>query len=230
MTSLRAYIAVVLLLGSLTAANAGTVELHGPNVHLTVNVNSYQATVFRKTVKQKYDFSCGSAAIASLLTYHYADSVTEEQVFAAMWNAGNKEKIRQEGFSLLDMKRYLEGKGYKADGFRISLDTLAKVGVPAIVLINEEGYNHFVVVKGVSADAVLIGDPAKGSKIILRKQFESMWKQSIVFLIRSQRNLAARHFNEEEEWAAVAKAPIHASINRDAVSDITLFRRGPNDF
>ena len=59
------------------------------------------------------------------------------------------------------MKRYLAAHGFEADGFEQPLDKLDEARVPAIVLINENGYHHFVVVKGVQADRVLIGDPAR---------------------------------------------------------------------
>ncbi len=120
------------------------------------------------TVKQEHDFSCGSAALATLLTYHYDDPVTEETVFKAMFARGNKEKIEREGFSLLDMKRYLEANGYYSDGYVTNLGKVAKVGKPVIVLINNGGYLHFVVIKGIDGEKVLIGDPATGARTLSR--------------------------------------------------------------
>ncbi len=43
------------------------------------------------------------------------------------------------------------------------LEKLDNEGVPAIVLINERGYHHFVVVKGYKNGRVLVGDPARGT-------------------------------------------------------------------
>src|SRR5690606_12380707 len=108
---------------------------------LDVKVTSYKEARFQTVLKQEHDFSCGSAALASLLSFHYQDPVSEQQVFEAMFAAGDQERIRRQGFSLLDMRKYLSGRGYKADGFRIALDLLAdKASVPAIVLINTNGY------------------------------------------------------------------------------------------
>src|SRR4029077_10081261 len=59
---------------------------------------------FKNVVRQHYDFSCGSAAVATLLTYNYGHPVEEMNVLNAMYEAGDKAKIRREGFSLLDMK------------------------------------------------------------------------------------------------------------------------------
>ena len=74
-------------------------------------------------------------------------------MFERMYASGNRAKIRAEGFSLLDMRRYLRSVGYEADGFELPLDKLLEEGVPAIVLLNDRGYRHFVVVKGLRGGA-----------------------------------------------------------------------------
>ncbi len=149
---------------------------------VTIPVTSTHERTFFQTVKQQFDFSCGSAAVATLLSYHYRQPVSEKEVFFDMYQRGNKAKIRKEGFSLLDVKIYLESRGLKADGFKLPLDKIQQIGVPSIVLINDEGYNHFIVLKGISSTEVLAGDPAKGIRTIPRTDFERMWN-GIVFLI-----------------------------------------------
>ncbi len=42
-----------------------------------------------------------------------------------MFERGDQAKIRKEGFSMLDMKRYLESLGLRADGFELPVDRLA---------------------------------------------------------------------------------------------------------
>src|SRR5215470_7501866 len=79
---------------------------------------------YSSTIRQQFDFSCGSAALSTLLTHHYQFPVTEQKVFEEMIIHGDRAKIQQEGFSLLDMKRYLEAHGFEADGFEVPLDKL----------------------------------------------------------------------------------------------------------
>jgi hypothetical protein len=122
-------------------------------------VTSLREARFRTTIRQQYDFSCGSAAVATLLTFQYGFPVNEETVFANMYVNGDQAKIRSEGFSLLDMKRFLESRGFLADGYELPLSKLEEAQIPAIVLIVENGYHHFVVIKGIKGDRVLIGDP-----------------------------------------------------------------------
>jgi predicted double-glycine peptidase len=166
---------------------------------ITVPVRSMQEIRFSTTVGQQYDFSCGSAALATLLTYHYEDKVPESEIFVKMFQDGDQVKIRKEGFSLLDMKNYLTKRGYQADGYQIPLEKLRILGVPAIVLITVRGYKHFVVVKGVDERAVLLGDPALGSKAMPRPEFEQCWN-GLVFIIKNKKDVASRHFNVATEW------------------------------
>ncbi|MBU5612460.1 C39 family peptidase [Geomonas azotofigens] len=212
-----------------TPGMAGSVAVPGAFLgNVNVPVTSVKELRFKRTVQQQYDFSCGSAALATLLTYHYEDRVSEDQVFVAMFENGDKEKIRREGFSLLDMKKYLERRGYQADGYRITLDKLEKVGIPAIALVNIRGYRHFIVLKGVTKGEVLLGDPAQGARTVPRGEFERWWN-GLVFLVRSHKDLASRHFNEPGEWPARRMLAGVEPLTTAQLLDPTLFltaRRG----
>jgi uncharacterized protein len=167
---------------------------------------------FSRTWHQQYDFSCGSAAVATLLTFQYGRPIDETTVFKAMFVAGDQAQITSKGFSLLDMKRFLQAAGYQADGVRTSLDTLAGVGVPGIALISDHGYRHFVVVKGLRGDRVLIGDPALGARLLTRQDFERSRVGDLFFVIRSHRELA--HFNAPADWDSRLAAPLAVGVDR----------------
>lgn len=227
----HAYPLAVLAIAALAAGLAGPAAathsapiLAEPGATYTLPVRTIKQIrheyAFRTTLRQQYDFSCGSAAIATLLTHHYGKPVDEAQVFQSMYAAGDKTKIRREGFSLLDMKQYLEAAGYRADGVRVPLEELARVGVPAIALINDQGYRHFVVVKGLRGDRLVLGDPALGARIIPREQFESSWVGGIFFVIRSHRDIA--RFNAPADWGSRLAAPIALGIARDAMGAFSL--------
>jgi predicted double-glycine peptidase len=186
------------------------------------------AVAFRTTVHQQYDFSCGSAAIATLLTHHYGQPVNEAAVFQSMYERGDQAKIRVEGFSLLDMKRYLESHGYRADGVQVTPDELAKVGVPAIALISDNGYKHFVVVKGMQGSRVVLGDPALGTRIVSREQFDSLWVGGIFFVIRDHRDVA--RFNAPDDWGSRLVAPLALGLLRNGVGMFALGVPGPDRF
>ncbi len=180
------------------------------------------------TLLQQYDFSCGSAAIATLLTYQYGYPVTERAVFDEMWAYGDRAKIQREGFSLLDMKRFLAAHGFDADGFNQPLDKLNEARIPAIVLINQRGYHHFVVVKGLQADRVLIGDPANGTRAVPRAEFEASWESHLLFVIHNRMDVAK--FNVAADWRVAPRAPLGSGVNRAGLGGIVLPKLGPGDF
>jgi len=224
--------AVALLAGGMTAlsgtALAGGITLPG-NFGFNVDVTSIRENRFRGIVPQQYDFSCGSASVATLLTYHYGTPTTEQEVFDSMIANGDPELIQTAGFSLLDMKNYLERQGFRSDGFETSLDQLIEVGVPVIVIMNLQGYLHFVVVKGVTEDEVLVGDPALGLQIYAREDFEGMWN-GILFAITDQMDEARSRFNLPDEWRLRASAPLGTAMNSYQLSSMSLMLPRPGDF
>lgn len=196
-------------------ASAEVILSNGP-APARLNVVSYRDIPFRTVVRQRYDFSCGSAALATLLRYHYDRNIGEEQVFRAMYLAGDQDTIRRVGFSLLDMKQFLEASGYQADGFRLSLDDLERMNKPAIVMINTAGYKHFVVFKGDDAGRVLIGDPALGLKIYTRDEFTAMWN-GVAFLIREP----ADRFNQASEWTPWNRSRPSQALPNNSLAELT---------
>jgi hypothetical protein len=232
-----AVLAAICLLGSIPSVPAawaeGTGWVFGDMGALQVRLKSIKdlrlERMFRTTVHQKFDFSCGSAAIATLLTYHYNRTVNEAQVFQAMYERGDKAKIQREGFSLLDMKRYLESLGYQADGFEVGLEKVEEAKTPAIVLVSENGYNHFVVIKGIRGDKILVGDPAMGTRTMSKNDFYRIWQRRIVFVIRSHTQVA--RFNDPQHWRVQLPAPVGPEVvNALGLSSPTMMMRGPNDF
>lgn len=217
-------LAVLMGIGPAPLAHAATMEVRGPqdggfNLHVT----SVKEARFTTTRRQQYDFSCGSAALATLLTNHYGEPVDEKVVFAQMFEHGNQAKIRKEGFSMLDMKHFLETRGYKSDGFELPVDKLASEGVPAIVLLSERGYRHFVVVKGLARGRVLLGDPAMGTRAMSMQRFQKLWVNHILFVIYNRREMA--RFNQPADWHVAPGAPLDQAITRERTLDTLPVRR-----
>jgi uncharacterized protein len=170
----------------------------------TVNVMSWWQIPFRTVVRQQYDFSCGSAAVATLLTYHYNRSTPENIPFAQMWKAGDQAVIRKSGFSMFDMKKYLDSIGLHTEGYRLGATGLAKLKRPAIVLLDIKGFKHFVVLKGVRGDRVLVGDPMLGLDEYSRADFLKMWNGIALAVAGPQHGL----FNLAGDWGPWSKAPM----------------------
>jgi hypothetical protein len=214
---------------TVNAVKADTLELSGiDGGRYKVKVTSLKEARYKTTTRQQYDFSCGSAAVATLLTYQYGYPVTEQSVFEEMFALGDKEKIRREGFSLLDIKTYLNAHQFQADGFQLPLTKLPESGLPAIVLVVDNGYHHFVVVKGMRDGRILIGDPSGGTRAVSRAGFDSIWTNKLLFVIHNKQSLAK--FNVETDWQVAPRAPLAAGVNLDSLSNVTLSKFGPGDF
>jgi uncharacterized protein len=189
------------------------------NLHLT----SYAEIPFRTVIHQQFDYSCGSAALATLLHYQYHKSTNEAEVFKAMYAVGDQQQIQKLGFSLLDMKKYLSSIGYEADGFRLGLKDLQDASIPAIALIQVGSYKHFVVIKGVVGDHVLVGDPALGLREYNAADFQKIWN-GIAFLIHDQpASEPDPVFNSTDEWKRWADA--HPLTAAAVVQPLTPFLR-----
>lgn len=222
-----AFLAVTL--GGIADVQADTIRVPGDQGNTYyVPVTSLREARFRTTIRQQYDFSCGSAAIATLLTFQYNIPTSEQTVFANMYVNGDQAKIRAEGFSLLDMKRFLESRGLQADGYELPLSKLEEAQIPAIVLIVEDGYHHFVVVKGVKGNRVLIGDPARGTRALDREHFERIWDSSLLFVVHNRTEQA--RFNLASDWRVAPTGPYAMGVPRDSLFFTVMPKHGSSDF
>ena len=188
----------------------------------SISVTSWRDIPFRTVVRQQYDYSCGSAAVATMLRFHYGLTVSESEVFQSMYQRGDQARNRSVGFSMLDMRTYLESRGFRADGLRLSLDRLATLDVPAIALITHNNYRHFVVVKGVSADRVLVGDPTFGLQTYSRAEFEEIWNGVVLAIRQTPEGWPAPAYNRAEEWRPWSRAPLHMAQQPISATDLTL--------
>ena len=137
---------------------------------------------------QKWDTSCGAAAMATVFTFTFNDPVTEREVAQGLLRQTEPLKVRYRGgFSMLDMKRYAVERGYKATGFRsMTFEDIRYLDSPIVpVLFN--GYNHYVVYKGMTPEgSVRIGDPAFGNRTLSLEDFADAWIDGIAFVIQRE--------------------------------------------
>ena len=149
----------------------------------TKNIQSIQERKFEYIVTQQTDFSCGAASLASILKYAYGEQdISEKDVLLGMLQVSDSEIVQQQGFSLLDMKRYLNSRQMRGRGYRVGIKELKQLKVPAIVLLNDNGYNHFVVMRRFANNQVYLGDPALGNRILSYDEFANKWN-GIVFIV-----------------------------------------------
>jgi uncharacterized protein len=131
-------------------------------------------------VIQKWDLSCGAAALATVLTYQHGDPVPERDIARALIKReeylANPALVRvRQGFSLLDLQRYVDGRGY--EGVPLGKMTYQNLleRAPMIVPISMYGYNHFVVFRGALGNRVLLADPSFGNRTLAIEAFQDAW-------------------------------------------------------
>jgi uncharacterized protein len=131
-------------------------------------------------VVQEWDLSCGAAALATILNHQYDDPVSEREIALGLISReeylADPELVRiQQGFSLLDLKRYVDARGYQGIGYgNLNFQDLVDMA-PIMVPVDLSGYPHFVVFRGALGNRVLLADPGFGNRTMLAAKFEPAW-------------------------------------------------------
>lgn len=174
-----------MILGSAPAV-AGMIYLDGVGgglSHIKKPVTSIREGRFKNLIEQRYDFSCGAAAVATILKYAYNHDVTEIDVLQGMAKVSDEALVQEMGFSLLDIRNYVETLGLRGRGYQIPASTLHTLRIPTIVLLDIRGYKHFVVLKRVVEDMVFVGDPALGNRTMTMDDFIASWNGTIFAVV-----------------------------------------------
>ncbi|MGF1687130.1 C39 family peptidase [Photobacterium japonica] len=219
----------VLLLSLLTTSSAFALDYFPNRGGYNVPVQSYQEQLFGDVFRQQYDFSCGSAAVASLLKFHYGIEAKENVIFEYMFKNGNQEKIEQEGFSMLDMKKYLVSLGLDANGYNIPLEKFRQLRIPAITIVNFDGYMHFVVIKGMNTDNVILGDPSRGTMLMAIEDFKHYYKGSVL-LVKNRARIGRESFITADNYNIYSPSPVAEAVARDSLSTFSITLPGANDY
>ncbi len=139
---------------------------------------------FRGIVKQAYDYSCGSAALTTLLNGYVGEQLNERQTMDGLMRYGEYDRIvERRSFSLLDMKRFVTALGYTSGGYKGKFSDLTALDKPAIVPIAYAGFKHFVVFKTYKNGRVFVADPALGNLSFSADHFQEIWDNNTLFII-----------------------------------------------
>lgn len=183
---------VVVLVAAAPAAQIGI----GSGIRVAPPARSMKDLRDQTVVRQSFDFSCGAAALATILRHGFGEAVTERQILVQLFDRLSEEErrvTRSIGFSLLDLKRVAEARGYAAQGFRLEPQQLGMLGGPVIVFIEPRGYKHFAVLRGVRGDRVYLADPSRGNIRMPVHAFLEGWLQDdrkgIIFVVEPKTGL-----------------------------------------
>lgn len=174
------------------AANIGI----GAGARIDVPLKSMKDLRDRNLVRQRFDYSCGAAALATILRFGFGEKVTEREILSRLFDLlseDEKDVSRKEGFSLLDLQQVAQSRGYNAQGFRLTAENLPKLRGPVIVFIEPHGYKHFAVLKGIRGDRVYLADPSRGNIRMPAYRFLDSWLddngKGVIFVVEPEQAL-----------------------------------------
>ncbi len=110
--------------------------------------------------------TCGPAALKMILEHH-AINISLHELERKSWRGG-------QSMTMLDLKYTAGLFGVSAKGWRLSVDDLSCVSLPAILFVEN---THFVVLDSIhGCTDYFVRDPAKGKLQLSRTKLLKMWK------------------------------------------------------
>lgn len=109
--------------------------------------------------------TCGPALVATL-TLRAGSPVSEQSVAL-------QAALREDGVTLAELARLLHVAGLDGSWFRPARQQLQQLGA-FVAHTNQDG-GHFVLVEEVHSDYIRLTDPARGQRIVPRRNWLSSW-------------------------------------------------------
>lgn len=192
----------------------------------TKEVESFQDIKKRHIVSQSWDYSCGPAAIATILSYYFDEKISEEEILKCLLLTTNLKKVKKnKGFSLLDLKNFAKAKGYSAIGYKMDLPFLVSLNKPVLIPINIREYSHFVVFRGLSRDRVFLADPVLGHLTMRADRFIKIWQGGIGLVLSKTCNINHKSplmLSEEEESFFTDSSYVQRILGENALGRIFM--------
>ncbi len=156
--------------------------------HVTsYDVCSWMALKRQNVIMQKRDYSCGAAALATLMRYYWLDqTATEEKILNKLPKALTAKELQERirnGLTMTDLEKLANEVGYDAVKLKGTFSELAESKSPVIVGIVVRGFDHFVVVRGVGGPWVYLADSSRGNIRVPIDTFVSQWQENAMLVI-----------------------------------------------
>ena len=134
----------------------------------------------RGVVRQSLDYSCGIAALATLMAMSFDIEVSESSLLALLEQSANQWQLaddwRERGVSLSILRQLAAHYDLSAIGVSVSAAGLMQLQKPAIAFIDYRGSPHFTVIKPPLVDSkVELADPSWGNRTLTHWQFLPMF-------------------------------------------------------
>lgn len=151
-------------------------------LHVAIPASAFENWISLRdagVVRQERDFSCGVAALATILTYYYRQPVTEETLLKELARVAGPSAhapAGRSGVSFADLQELAESRGFAALGISLSYRDLDKLRQPVIVALDVEGQAHFTVLRHMNpSTGASIADPSWGNLRLSPQTFVRMF-------------------------------------------------------
>lgn len=129
---------------------------------------------FAYSSEQGFDTSCGLSTLACLLKTYWGQETSEIELARECFGG------RAEGdysVSLAGLKGLLVARGFAAAACQMSFPQLAEAAArfPPVLVHYDAPRGHFALVLAVNEEGVITADPAEGTVILSRGDFEGRW-------------------------------------------------------
>ena len=164
----------------------GGAPIRDHRLRIQKHARSWQSIKYENVVVQQSDYSCGAAALATLVRYYWGDPVTEAHFLRAILSFLSPEQLKdrvENGLSMTDLRKAAVKRGYTASMGRISLTELTELRAPVVVRIKKRDYEHFVVYRGLINDRVFLADPMRGNLRLSICEFSQQWPDRAILVV-----------------------------------------------
>ena len=126
--------------------------------------------------RQQAGFDCGSAALATLLSF-YTDRAVEpdDLVRSRSFTTNEWQRVRREGFSLSQLADMAAALKVQPNVTRLPSRALSSVPLPVLVYLQLPTGPHFTVLTGIAGQRVTLADPTQGALMWTLTQFLRAW-------------------------------------------------------
>ena len=180
------------------------------NIAIAQTITPYRSLRYQQTVGQTNIYTCGAAAVATLFTHFYNQSVGELEVLEIA------EKIMEEsgknpeesGLNAFSLKQALITQGIDADVKEVTLEQLKEYfkrgGLPIVIHVTIP-QPHYLLAVGLVEDWLIVSDPTLGRGMFPLENLNTQKGFSgIVIMARPSAEVAqvARQQQQlSEDWA-----------------------------
>lgn len=141
---------------------------------------------------------CGASCLLSIIRY-YGGNISKEKLI-------DMTKTTKDGTTFFGISSAAESLGLTTKSYKVDdIDKIKKIIPPILCQINNNGYNHFIVIYKIYNNRLLIMDPSKGKEVIDLFDFNNIWTGYIMLF---EKNLPLINNKENKIFGKIIKEVI----------------------